>query len=323
MSYHERTTHAAKGKWRGILMTLGLPESALTGKHTACPLCGSGDNFRWDNVDGTGSYICTCGAGQGMKLAMEFTGREFRDVSSQIDGLLGNIKVDAQPQRKVMDEGDRRELLRATYAATVPMQAGDLADAYLTSRALGQTTYPSALRFGASLRDGEGGTRPCIVALVGVHGETDAKGRQKFCSLHRTFLRTDGKGKAEMASPRKLMPGELPEGACVMLSDWTGGAIGIAEGIETALAATALYGVPCWAGITAGMMAKWTPPADADEVVIFGDNDPRFAGQAAAYGLAHRIATNRTTRHMEVKVMLPRMVGTDFADELLAQRGAA
>lgn len=322
--FHERTTHAAKGKWRGILLSLGLPESCLKDAHGPCPMCGGQDRFRWDNQDGSGSYICgQCGSGHGMKLAMEFTGREFRDVSAQIDAMLGNIKVDATPQRPAMSEDDRVRMLRETAAATAPMRRGDLADIYLTSRHLGQATYPAALRFGASLRDGEGGTRPCMVALVGVHGEKDGRGRQRFCSLHRTFLRPDGKGKAEMASPRKLMPGGIPDGACVMLSDWTGGVIGIAEGIETALACTALYSVPTWAALTAGMMAKWSPPSDAEEVVIFQDNDANFTGYRAAGTLANRIKTSPATRHMEVKILQPTMVGTDFCDELAARRGAA
>ena len=309
--FHEKTAQAAKGKWRGILLELGLPSTALTGKHTKCPLCTSKDNFRWDNQDGRGTFICTCGAGDGMKLAIDFTGQTFPEVAARIDAMLGNIKVDAQQPRRDMSDDERRDMLRSTYAATQPVQVGDLVDAYLTTRRLDQPAYPSALRFGAAMKDGEGGVRPCMVALVGVHGETDGKGRQRYCSLHRTFLRPDGKGKAEMPSPRKLMPGSLPEGACVMLSDWPGyGSIGIAEGIETALAASARFEMPVWAAINATMLAKWTPPEGAEEVAIFADNDPKFAGQASAYALAHRLAVKGTP----VTVHVPDLVGTDWAD---------
>ena len=309
--FHEKTEHAAKGKWKGILMALGIPAESLTGKHAKCPLCTSKDNFRWDNKEGSGSYICTCGAGKGMSLAMAFTGQSFTEVAPQIDALLGNVKPDpARPNREMTDQ-DRRELLRATVAGTVPVQPGDLVDTYLATRRLDQVVYPKALRFGAALKDGAGGVRPCMVALVGVHGDLDANGRQKFCSLHRTFLRSDGKAKAEMESPRKLMPGGLPDGACVMLSEWTGsGAIGVAEGIETALAASARFQIPVWATISAAMMAKWTPPEGAEEVAIFADNDPKFGGQMAAYTLAHRTAC----KGIPTTVHVPDLPGTDWAD---------
>lgn len=312
--FHEKTAHAAKGKWKGILLELGLPATALTGKHTKCPLCTSKDNFRWDNQDGRGTFICTCGAGDGMKLAIEFTGMAFSEIAPRIDGMLGNIKPESEPQRREMTDRDRRELLRSTYASTSPVVAGDLVHTYLETRRLDQPIYPAALRFGAAMKDGEGGVRPCMVALVGVYGETDKNGRQRYCSLHRTFLRPDGKAKAEMGSPRKLMPGAIPDGACVMLSDWPGyGSIGIAEGIETALAASARFEIPVWAAISAGMMAKWSPPDGAEEVSIFADNDPKFGGQAAAFALAHRLAV----KGLIVNVHIPQLAGTDWADEWL------
>lgn len=325
MSYHhERTTIAARGKWRGILQQLGFPAEALQNRHGPCPLCASKNNFRWDDQDGTGSYICTCGAGQGMALAMAFTGRPFPDLAAEIDAMLGNIKPEAAPVRVEMTEEDRKRMLRATVAETRPLQEGDLAHRYLESRGLGERVYPKALRFGAQMRDGAGGVRPCMVALVGVHGATDDKGRQKYCSLHRTFLRPDGLAKAEMEAPRLLMPGPLDAGACVMLSEWTGsGPIGIAEGIETAMAASALFDLPVWAAINSSMLAKWVPPQGADEVAIFADNDRRFGGQAAAYTLAHRISTAKATRDIPVNVLMPKVAGTDFNDELFAQRGAA
>ena len=115
-----------------------------------------------------------------------------------------------------------------------------------------------------------------------------------------------------MASPRKMMPGQLPDGACVMLSDWPGyGAIGVAEGIETALAASARFEIPVWAAISSNMLAKWNPPVGAEEVAIFGDNDPKFGGQAAAYSLAHRLAV----KGLNVSVHIPQLPGTDWADQ--------
>ncbi|MGI3168420.1 DUF7146 domain-containing protein [Pseudooceanicola sp. C21-150M6] len=295
----------ARGKWRGILMTLGVPEASLKNKHGACPLCNSKDNFRFDDKDGRGTWICTCSAGDGMKLAIEYTGKSFSEVANIIDGMVGNLKPETP--RPAMTEQTKREVLRDTYKATRSVSPGDLVHAYLEARGVDELIYPDALRFAPKLTDGEGGLRPCMVAMV--HGPDGAP-----VSMHRTFLRPDGKAKAEMASPRKMMPGELPDGACIQLCKYvSGGPLGIAEGIETAMSASALYQMPVWAAINSSILKKWTPPEGCEEVAIFGDNDPKFGGQAAAWGLAHKLAV----KGIRVTVHIPPEVGTDWNDVLL------
>jgi putative DNA primase/helicase len=310
MSFHQRTTDAAKGKWRGILMHLGVPGEALKDKHGPCPMCGGEDRFRFDNRDGRGSFICNgCGAGDGMQLAIAYTGKPFAEVAAQIDAILGNVKPDA-PSRAPMSDGDRRQALIAAWSQGGPVVPGDLAHTYFAARGVDEVVYPKALRFAPALRDGDGGVRPCIMALVGAYGE-------KAVSLHRTFLRPDGKAKAEMAAPRKMMPGELPDGACVQLSDWTGtGPLGIAEGIETAMAASSLFDMPVWSAINATLLAKWHPPPECQDVAIFADNDALFAGQAAAFRLAHRLAV----KGIAVTVHIPPAQGQDWNDVLLTRK---
>lgn len=191
----------------------------------------------------------------------------------------------------------------------MPVQPGDLVDRYLASRNLNELVYPKALRFAEKLADGEGGVRPRMIAAVGRYGVP------KLDTIHRTFLRPDGLAKAEMASPRKLMPGPVPDGACVMLSEWTeSGPLGIAEGIETAMAASALFSIPVWAAISSSMMKKWLPPPGCEEIVVFGDHDPKFGGQAAAYHRANRLAA----KNLPVgQVLSPDLSGEDWADEWL------
>jgi len=307
--YHERTVVAAKGKWKGILMALGMPEGSLNGKHGPCPLCNSRDNFRFDNKEGRGSYICTCQAGDGMALAVAYTGKTFAEVASQIDQILGNITADTAP-RPDLTEDDRRLILRRAYHESTPVVVGDLVHKCLVARGIEAPEYPGTLRFHPAMKDGDGGVRPCMIAMVGVYGEA------KFSTMHRTFLRPDGSDKADMDRPRKLMPGQIPDGACVQLSTYTGGPLGIAEGIETAMAACSLYSMPVWSAINAGMMTKWTPPEGCEEVAIFGDNDPKFAGQAAAYQLAHRLSI----KGIAVTVHIPPDLGRDWNDVWQSKR---
>lgn len=305
--FHRKTSEAAKGKWKGILITLGMLDGFLTGRHGPCPLCGGKDRFRWDNQDGRGTYICNkCGAGDGMALACAFTGKPFAEVAPQIDRILGIVNHDAR-SRSIPNSDDNRSSLRALYTQSRPVEPGDVVDQYFTSRNLDELIYPKALRYVDNLRDGEGGVHPCMIALVGRYG------KPKFDTIHRTFLRRDGSGKAEIACPRKLMPGQVPDGASVMLSDWTeSGPLGIAEGIETAMAASALFDIPVWAALSSSMMRKWLPPPGCEEIVIFGDNDASYGGHAAAYHLAHMLKV----RNLPVgKVLFPGTPGADWADE--------
>lgn len=307
-AWHVNTTQAAKGKWKGILLTLGVPAEVLVDRHGPCPMCGGKDRFRWDNKEGQGTFICnSCGAGDGMKLAIGVTGKPFAEVAKEIDAMLGNLKPDGDKPRADLSEAQRLSALREVAGQTVRIQRGDLVDKYLTTRGVGEHTYFKTLRFAPRLRDGEGQIRPCMVATV-----QDPAGVN--VTLHRTFLKPDGSAKAEMASPRKLMPGPLPKGSAVRLSDYTGGPLGIAEGIETALSAIVLFEMPVWAAINAHMLANWTPPDGCTEVAIFGDNDPKFAGQASAYQLAHRLAL----AGIDVTVHIPRDAGRDWNDELMA-----
>lgn len=303
MSNHEKTAYAARGKWKGILLSLGVEDVCLTGKHGPCPMCGGEDRFRFDNKEQRGTWICNnCGAGDGMKLAVDYTGRPFYEVATEIDDMIRNVKPDA-PQRAAMTEAQSKQALRQVAAATKHVQPGDLAHKYLASRHLEELIYPKALRFAESLKDGDGGVRPCMVAIVQAPDGTNA-------TLHRTFLKPDGSGKADMRSPRKLMPADLPDGSCVRTCEFTGGPLGIAEGIETAMSASAMFDLPVWAAINAGNLAKWTPPDGCDEVVIFGDNDSSFTGHAASYSLARRLKAKK----IKVTVKIPNCVDTDWCD---------
>ena len=87
-----------------------------------------------------------------------------------------------------------------------------------------------------------------MVAKVDPSDAAVAQGER--ASLHRTYLDRYS-GKAQVAEPRKML-GSMPTGAAVRLMEHAD-VLGIAEGIETALSASALFNVPCWAALTAGL----------------------------------------------------------------------
>jgi putative DNA primase/helicase len=298
-----KTLDAARGKWRGILLTLGIDEAHLHNRHGPCPLCGGVDRFRWDNKNGNGSYICNaCGAGTGMQLLQNFKGWDFKTAAGAVDRVLGNVEAEAIPQ--AMPEADRRALLNRVWLSGRPLEAGDLAHTYLAGRVPMPKASLRDIRFSGACMAPDGVSRPAMLALVrGLDG--------KPVNLHRTFL--GAQGKADMDNPRAMMPGRVPEGSAIRLFHTHGERLGIAEGIETALAAAARFGLPVWSAINTTILAKWMPPANVKEVWIFGDADAKFGGQAAAYALAHKLAA----RHgIAVQVHIPDSLGQDWADKV-------
>src|SRR5690606_12147966 len=125
---------------------------------------------------------------------------------------------------------------------------GDIADQYLRKR-IGSYCPTRALRFHPALtRNG----MPCaalIAAFVDIHGE--------LAGLQRTFLTQYG-DKVPGNAPRLTM-GVLPAGGAIRLARHEK-LLGIAEGVETALAATAIHGVPCWSALSSGRLETWRPP---------------------------------------------------------------
>jgi putative DNA primase/helicase len=292
-----KTLDAARGKWRGILLQMGIEREHLTGNHAPCPLCGGQDRFRFDNKNGNGSYICNqCGAGTGMQLLQRVKGWDFATAASEVDKVLGNVQADQV--KPAMDDEKRKELLNRLWKAGRSIEPDDLAGWYLTGR--GCPIDCPDLRFVEQCPAPDGVKRPALIALV-----RDAEG--KPANIHRTFLGESGK--ADMNNPRAMMPGCVPEGSAVRLAP-VSELMGIAEGIETAYAASKRFGLPVWSAIDAGKLAKWKPPELCKSVVVFGDNDANFTGQAAAYALAHRLAL----KGYAVSVQIPETTGTDWAD---------
>jgi putative DNA primase/helicase len=124
--------------------------------------------------------------------------------------------------------------------------------------------------------------------------------------LHRTYLK-DGK-KAAVDMPKKTL-GKL-DASCAIRLFPAKEVLGVAEGIETAIAASRIYKIPFWALISAGQMERFEYPKSIRRLIVCGDNDKKFTGQKSAFSLAHRAAM----KGLEVECLMPEQVGTDFAD---------
>jgi putative DNA primase/helicase len=91
--------------------------------------------------------------------------------------------------------------------------------------------------------------------------------------IHRTALADDGATKRTMPNglPAKMMMGRA-KGAAVMLSN-SAPIMGIAEGIETALRAHKIFGMPVWACMSASGIAGFPALHDLNHLTIFADHD--------------------------------------------------
>lgn len=296
-----KTTERARGKWRGILLSLGIETKYLTGKHGPCPFCEGKDRFRWDNANGNGSFFCSqCGAGDGIEFLKRAKGWDFKTTARAVDEIVGGVQVETQKPKA--DPKQRVDMLNRLWQSGKPLEKGDPVAAYLLGRNVLPESPPACLRYveRCPVPFG-GGFAPAMVALVREYDGQPA-------NIHRTFLGEPAEGEKRQ---RAMMPGEVPDGSAVRLFPVHGARLGIAEGIETAIAATLRFGIPTWAALNATMLGKWQAPPGVEEVVVFGDCDPAYGGQAAAFALAHRLsARNR----LKVEVRIPQITGLDWAD---------
>ncbi len=296
----DKTRERARGRWLAILQALGVPAKLIDGKHQSCPRCGGKDRFRFIDYDGTGGYICTrCGAGSGFDLLMMLRGWDFRTAAAQVERIVGACAPDKKPPER--DEAMERAAMNRLWSMGKPLASDDASGRYLWQRCR-VTVYPACLRFVAKLQcAGAAEAYPAMLAKVTAPNDDP-------CTIHRTYLTSNG-GKAPVEAPRRMMPGVIAKGAAVRLT-LPAAVLGIAEGIETALSATELTGISCWAALNASMLRTWEPPKSVTRVVIFADNDKKFTGQAAAYDLAHRLST----KGYDVDVRVPGGAGEDWND---------
>jgi phage/plasmid primase-like uncharacterized protein len=134
-------------------------------------------------------------------------------------------------------------------------------------------------------------------------------------AVHRTYLRRDGTGKADV-EPARAALGPIWGGAVRLCEHNPAGQLVIAEGIETAASAGLLMGLPAWAAISAGNMAKGLVlPPDARRLIIAADPDE--PGRKAARDAWFRLRAEGR----EVRIAMPDGPG-DFND-LLRMREAA
>ena len=217
---------------------------------------------------------------------------------------LAGMDRPSPPPRPQEPRPDHTHEIARILAGCQPL-AGTVAEAYLGSRGL-KVPDTSDLLFHPDLTDFE--TRRGWPGMVAV--ARDGAG-EPTGGIHRTYLLDDGTAKAP---PGKKMLGPIAGGAVRLAPMPEDGRIGVAEGIETALSAQAILGVPTMAALSADGLRRWQWPVGTTHVTIFADAG--LAGIQAAASLADRL----NLADIPSRIISP-LHGDDFNDDL--QRGAA
>jgi len=207
---------------------------------------------------------------------------------------------------KKIDIAKVKEILNKIWQESVPLTGSDPASMYLHSRKL--VLSPENVRYCPELYDTDTKRHyPGMVALV-----MNSKGIP--VALHRTYLDRDKPQKAEIESPKKLTPGTEPLSGCaIRLFPVEDGELGIAEGVENAIACRQMFDIPVWSCISSTILQGFIPPEGVRKIIIYGDSDHNYTGQKAAYTLANKLYL----KDMLVEVAIPSNLGQDWADVLL------
>ncbi len=273
-----------------------------------CPLPGHGrgcgDRHPSLSVrDGDKRLLVRCYAGCDARDVLdELRRRGLIDKDQETPSWRRSTRSWAAAPAKRVHEPDAAAL--ALWRSGCPA-TGTLIETYLKGRGITLTT-PSSIRFGIIFHF-DRVEMPVMIAAV------QRPGDGKIIAVQRTLLTWTGK-KAAVSTPRKTL-GALGHGA-VRLAMATE-VLGLAEGVEDALAAMQLSGVPCWACLGANRMNRVAVPEHVRELHIFADDDePGRLG-------AERTAERHCAEGRRVVLRLPPIGLKDFTDIVAAKEGAA
>jgi hypothetical protein len=238
------------------------------GEHrTGCPRCAAGKHRRGDTalavlVDDRGAtWTChRCGWKGALNQHNDRTGWQPARPSAP-----------PSPPRPDPVADRRRELAQEIWRQTESIPSG-LPFRYLTERR-GITVWDADRLRWHPRCPWQGGTAGCIVCPITDHasGYTTAIWRIKPCLEGKVERRGLGPVKANAC---RLFWAEGPE-------------LVLTEGVEDALAAHRLYGVPAWAALSAGNMAALILPERFRDIAIYADADA--VGTVNAAELARRL----------------------------------
>jgi hypothetical protein len=233
---------------------------------------------------------------------------DFRDVANEARRFLSLPRAQPRQTPKLVGtsvSAGSPEAARRLFAMSQPI--GDtLVATYLLSRGISNSGDMGSIKFHPRCYyrpegDGRTETWPAMIAAV-----TDLCGA--ITGVHRTWLASDGLGKAPVDTPRRAMGGLL--GNAVRFGE-ADDVLAVGEGIETMLSLRCvLPAMPMAAALSANHLAALFLPPTLRRIYIARDADA--AGDAALAALTERAGA----AGIEVLALSPQMA--DFNEDLRA-----
>ena len=224
-------------------------------------------------------FICFgCGKkGDAIDWLREVEGLTFEQA---ISALNGNLNLPEREMKrpacapKPVEERDSFLEAQKIWKSAVTAK-GTLVETYLKARGIRvPPAYWSELRFAPRLYHSPSKRHfPAMIAKL-----SDDRG---FSCIQRTYLDPNEPKKADVM-PNKMTKG-LMRGSAVRFGE-PEEMLGLAEGVESALSARALYSLPTWATLSCVRLKQIEIPKTVKVITIFGDQDK--AGKAEAFEAA-------------------------------------
>ncbi|MHA3682625.1 primase-helicase zinc-binding domain-containing protein, partial [Yersinia enterocolitica] len=133
-----KTSRAATGQWPVLLPALGIHITA-GGRAQPCPMCGGKDRFRFDNLQGRGTWFCNqCGGGDGLNLVEKALAVTTKEAACKVAEVLGEPSNPLLPAHNAEQETQEKAQARQRAAerakqllTAARLQTGN---AYLTAK---------------------------------------------------------------------------------------------------------------------------------------------------------------------------------------------
>jgi hypothetical protein len=277
-------------------------------------------------ADGLASHNCFgCGAhGTAIDYVMRMRNLDFVEAVHEINGTTPRrARHDAPPAYQPSNSEPNRDKLSDVYAVLdgcSPIHAGTAAHLYLWSRGLVTMERPSRDAVGQLLAHPSlychEIRKPLPALIAPITSSAGVTAVQRIWVMPRLET-VNGAGPKDNRAPlevRKKTVGEMLDGT-VQLMPASKQILGLAEGVETAIAASLLFrGTTVWATCGASRLGSVAIPDGIEHVRIYGDNGG--TGEELAYRAAEIYAGSGYT----VDVAFPDSQFSDFNDALLAER---
>src|SRR6218665_2983428 len=311
--------------WQNVLAHLGVEARLIENpkRRGPCPIQQTGSpRFRFDNKDGRGTWVCNCGAGDGVRLVALVNGIDDAEAARRIRQVIHGYPAYRQAPRQFVPAGKKtpeaiekaRKGLDRVRSGSKSITAETPAWKDLCKRVRGLELgwLSKELRYHPHLKRVDEDLGGCVTYRTAIVCDlVYAFRRDRIVTIHRTYITADGeKAPVSAKQAKKVMTATVDKLCGEVIAVNTAGTkfVIIAEGLEAALA---------WvAALNCFNMSQFQWPRGTEAILVAPDNDPPNPRSLVRAGQHYgAILKDRAIEAGLRARMLPSpVVGVDFDD---------